>query len=66
MLKTNINLKNAALSVYNSFGEQVKIINNISGQTITLQRDDLPVGIYFIRITEDNKVIATEKLLITD
>lgn len=58
--------KDATLRVYNSFGHQVKQIKNISGQTIILHRDNLLSGLYFIRITQDNKVITTDKLVITD
>lgn len=50
-LQTNKNLQNVTLTVYNSFGQEVKEIRNISGQAITLQRDNLPSGIYFLRIT---------------
>jgi hypothetical protein len=59
-------LKNASLVLYNSVGQQVRQIKNISGYTITLHRDNLTGGIYFIRLTEDNKNIATEKLIVTD
>ena len=59
-------LHNASLTLYNSFGQSVKQINNISGQTITLQRDYLASGLYFIRLTECDKLIATDKLVITD
>ncbi|MFN0189442.1 MAG: T9SS type A sorting domain-containing protein [Bacteroidia bacterium] len=59
-------LNNATLTVYNSIGQQVKQINNISGQTVFLKRDNLPVGLYFIRLTLYNKVLSIEKLVITD
>jgi len=59
-------LKYATLSVYNSFGQEIKQIKNISGQTITFHRDILPSGLYFIRLTQDNKTIATDKLIIID
>ena len=65
-LRTADLLKNATLALYNSFGQIVKQIENLSGQTITLQRDDLPSGLYFLRLTQDNKVITTEKLVISD
>lgn len=58
--------KGATLIVYNSFVQQIKQIKNISGQTITLHRDNLPSGLYFIRLTQNNNVILTEKLVITD
>ena len=47
-------------------GQQVKQVNNINGQTITLQRDNLSNGFYFIRLTQGNKTIATEKLVVVD
>lgn len=56
----------AILTIYNSFGQTVAQIKNINGQTITLHRDNLPTGIYFIHLTQDNKVIATDKLIIAD
>lgn len=65
-LKTNDNFKNAILTVYNSFGQQVKQIKNISGQTFTLYRDNFPSGLYYIRLIRDNKLIMTDKLIITD
>lgn len=65
-LHTDNLFKNATLTVYNSFGQQVKQLKNIFGQTITLHRDNLPSGLYLLRLTQDSKVIATEKLLITD
>ena len=57
---------NGTLTVYNCFGQTVKEIKNISGQTVTLQRDNLPIGLYFVRLTEDNKQIETKKIIITD
>ena len=65
-LHTDKMFKDAILAVYNSFGLQVKQIKNISGQTITLHRVNLPSGLYFIRLTQDNKVITQDKLVITD
>jgi hypothetical protein len=63
-LRTNTLLHNATLTLINSFGQIVKQIENISGQTITLFRDNLPSGIYFLRLTENNKTLAAEKLVI--
>ena len=65
-IETTINLKNASLTLYNAYGQSLKQINNISGNTIALSRDHLPSGLYFMRLTEENKIIAEEQLLITD
>lgn len=59
-------LKNPTLTVYNSFGQQVKQIKSISGEKVILFRDNLSSGLYFIRLTEDSKVITADKLVITD
>jgi hypothetical protein len=64
--QTTENLKNATLTIYNSNGHIVKQIRNISGQTITLSRDNLPSGIYFSRLVQNNILISTSKLVITD
>jgi hypothetical protein len=66
ILKTNIYLKDATLVIYNSLGLQVKQIKNIKGQSVTLSRDNLPIGLYFIWLTEENKSIAVDKLVITN
>jgi hypothetical protein len=65
-LRTNDFFNNTTLTVYNSIGQQVKQIKNISGQAITLSRENIPSGLYFIRVSQDNKTFGTEKLLITD
>jgi hypothetical protein len=62
---TDVVLNKATLSVYNSFGKIVRQIKNISGQTIVLNRDNLPSGLYLILVTEDNKVLTSNKLIIT-
>lgn len=66
ILQTNKFFNDAALIFYNSFGQQVKQIKNISGQTIILYRDNLQSGLYFIHLVQDNKEILTKKLIITD
>jgi hypothetical protein len=66
ILKSNIILKRATLTIDNCFGQTVKEIRNISSQTIILLRDNLPCGLYFIQLTQDNKKIATKKVIITN
>lgn len=64
-LQSDKALKSATLTIYNTFGQRVKQIENISGQTISLQRDNLASGIYFIRLIQDNKVLLTNKIIIS-
>jgi hypothetical protein len=65
-IQTMSNLKNATLTIYNSYGKALKQMKNISGQNISLTRENLPSGIYFIRLTDENKIIAVDKLIISD
>ncbi len=65
-LQTDNFFNDATLTVYNSVGQQVKQIKNIYGQTITFYRDYLTRGLHFIRLTQDNKTITTDRLIITD
>lgn len=53
-LKINQILNAATIAVFNSFGEQVKQINNISGNKLTIDGNDLQSGIYFLQLTENH------------
>ncbi len=57
---------NASLTIYNITGKKVKEINNISGSEIEISRDNLPCGIYLLRLTENNKLVYSEKIIISD
>lgn len=63
---TNNYFQNSILTVYNLYGQQVMQIKNISEQSITIHRDNLTSGIYFTELKHENKIIAIDKLIITD
>ncbi|MFT5860695.1 MAG: hypothetical protein ACI865_002809 [Flavobacteriaceae bacterium] len=63
---TSKNIKASSLIVYNSYGRVVKQIKNISGQTFTFARENLLSGLYFMNLVKDNKIVATEKMVIID
>lgn len=65
-VQTNYILKNATLTIYNYHGQTVKQIKNISGLTAVFSRDNLTNGLYFIRLTQDNRELITQKIIITD
>ena len=65
-LHTNKILKNATLTVYNLYGQQVKQIKSFSGQVFVFDRGDLSIGLYFLRLTQNNKVFASDKFIIID
>ena len=65
-IKTAENLQDATLSIFNAMGTEVKFIPNISGHEITMQKENLPGGIYFFRIGQDDRLISTRRIIIAD
>lgn len=64
--RTEGSFNDAVLTVYNSFGQEVKQITDISGNTVTMHRGNLSGGLYFIRMTNGGNISATGTLVIAD
>jgi hypothetical protein len=65
-LRTNKNVRDGTLTIINTFGQTVKQMANINGHTIILERDNLSRGLYSIYLSENNKIIAKTKFIITN
>jgi hypothetical protein len=65
-LQFNHVVEDAELDIYNSFGQKIKTETIISTDKKEIPRENLPAGIYFISVSENNKVIATGKLMVAD
>lgn len=65
-IQTTYCLKNATVTIYNSFGHISKQVNNISGKIVSLSRDNLSSGVYLIKLTEENKKSSIERLILID
>lgn len=59
-------LNQGTLIIYNYIGQQVKQLNHLSGKEIILNRDNLTPGFYTLQLIENNKTIATGKLIVED
>ncbi len=59
-------LNNATLVFYNVYGQKVKQLNDLSGSTVSLQRDNLPAGIYFLQLIQQNKLLTTGRIVVAD
>ena len=59
-------LENASMTVYSSLGQVVRSMNNINGSSFTFDRGDLPKGIYYMRLSQDNVTVASDKVIITE
>lgn len=62
-LESSKNLNNANLTFFNSIGQIELEIKNISGNTITIPRNNLPEGLYYLQLHENNQLIGTGKLI---
>jgi len=66
MLKPDKPLKNAVLTVFNFYGQEVKQMSNLTGQTLIFDRNNLASGLYYFRLTDCKKTVATDKFFITN
>lgn len=66
ILQSNYLLDNAIVNVYNIYGQQVKQMSNLYGNIIPLNLDNLPRGLYFIRLNQEDKLILSNKIVIKD
>lgn len=65
-IQFNVTVTDVDVTLYNIYGQIVKTMHHITGSFMTLPADDLPSGLYYMRTTQDQKDISTEKLVITD
>lgn len=63
-LQTDNLLKNATLTVFNTYGEQVKELKNISGKIVGFFRENLPIGVYFLYLIEGNKTYISKLVIV--
>jgi hypothetical protein len=59
-------LDHAVLTLVNALGEVVRRQEDIHGDSITILRNGLPNGVYFISLRVDDHMIATGKICIVD
>lgn len=59
-------LKGATLTIINSYGQIVKEIENLNGDIVNLTREYLPSGLYFLSLTEDNRILFNGKIIVID
>lgn len=65
-IETDILLNNAELLVTDCFGKTVIQLKNLNGRSFNLNRDKLESGLYFVQLIQNNRVTATNKLVLVD
>ncbi len=66
IINSSTDFKCATLSLYNIYGQLVKRTRNITGNSITFYRDNLPNGLYVLQIAEDNNVVSRCRIIISN
>lgn len=59
-------ISDGIIYIFNLQGKMVKILNNVNGNQIKVDRGELSEGVYFFRISEKNQVITTKKIMLTN
>jgi hypothetical protein len=62
-IKPTADLQHANLQLYNAAGQIVRQIDNLSGSSISLERGDLPNGIYNIQLKQGNATIGSTRVV---
>jgi hypothetical protein len=55
--------ENFTLALFNTCGQLVREISNITTDKVILERQDLTNGIYFFRLSAESKVVVTGKMI---
>lgn len=63
-INSELMFQNASFKLYNVQGQLVRDINNLSGNKITINRENLSTGLYFVQLFENNKLIKSSKLMV--
>lgn len=66
IVRTEHAMQNPTLTVLDGFGQIVKQVQHISGQTFVLTRDELTSGIYILQLTEGGVLRMTQKIVIVE
>lgn len=57
-------LHNATLTIINTLGQLVKRMENLNGNSVTINRENLVAGIYYWILTENQEVLTAKKISI--
>lgn len=59
-------LESGTVCIYDVFGRVLRYIDGISGTNISISREDLPGGLYFLTVTDQRNLSKVIKILIKD
>ena len=62
-LKTSIYMDDAELNLWNLSGQLIRKINHLKGHSALIDQGDLPDGMYFIQLIDNDKLLYSGKLI---
>ena len=65
-INSEIGFQDVTLKIFNSIGQLVRENNNLKGQNIKFDRENLQSGLYLIQLFENNKLLKTSTVLMAD
>lgn len=60
----DVMLNHASLEIYDMLGNKVRVMADLNGENITINREGLSSGMYFYNLINNNAIVATGKLSI--
>lgn len=54
------------IKLYNSLGQEVYHCENVTGSSVTIDRGNLPTGVYVLQISSQRAVLQTQKVIFID
>ncbi|MDP1746405.1 MAG: T9SS type A sorting domain-containing protein [Bacteroidota bacterium] len=59
-------VQNSTIFIYDCFGQIVNQIQGVQGQSLLIERNDLPKGLYFFKLVQNNKTTDSGKFVIIE
>ncbi len=66
VLTSSKTLNNASIQIHNVLGQCVKTIEEVNGNEVIIEKEELEEGVYFVQVIEQNKIIAVKKVLVIE
>lgn len=66
VIMSNRPLRQGAVQIFNMQGQLVREMNNLTGRRVELRREELPVGVYIVRLSEKGRFLVSRGLMIED
>ena len=64
-IQTQNDLNSATIEILTIDGRTVQIMNKVRGNRVEIPTDQLPNGVYFLRVTDEEKFLKSERFVIS-